>query len=150
MLALALAATPAAAAKMAVPDLDFTDTSGEPGVSDDSHAARLAAFAERLRSELAAKGVDVVMPACTGPCTPATTPFAEMEKAAREAGAALLLVGGLHKMSSLIGMGKLTLIDLDKGTVVCDRLLTYRGDTDEAFDRAARFAAKDVLAHCPH
>ena len=53
-------------------------------------------------------------------------------------------------MSTLIGTGKLTLIDLPPTERSSQQppSLSYRGDTDEAWDRAARFAAEDVLAHC--
>jgi Protein of unknown function (DUF2380) len=147
-LALALA-TPAAAEVIAVPELDFVDSSGEVRDQAADHAARLARFAETLRAELAASGaVEVALPACAGPCSPARTPFAAMAEATRAAGAERLLVGNVHKISTLIGSVKLTLIDLPGDRVLCTRVLSYRGDDDQAWDRAARFAAEDVLRHC--
>ena len=71
-----------------------------------------------------------------------------MAEATRAAGAERLLVGNVHKISTLIGTVKLTLIDLPGDRVVCTRTLTYRGDDDQAWDRAARFAVEDVLANC--
>ena len=40
------------------------------------------------------------------------------------------------------------LIDLPADKVVCRRELTYRGDSPEAWAKAADFAAEDLLAHC--
>ena len=64
------------------------------------------------------------------------------------AGTDLLLVGGIHKMSTLIGAAKVTLIDLGADKVVCTRMLSYRGDSAKAWTRAAEFAAADVLRTC--
>ena len=89
-----------------------------------------------------------MLPACDGPCSPALTPFKAMAEATRAAGAERLLVGNIHKISTLIGSVKLTLIDLPADRVVCTRVLSYRGDDDTAWDRAARFAAEDVVRHC--
>ena len=146
-LALVLAG-PLAAESIAVPALDFVDTSGETGSRADDHDARLELFATTLRGELAAGAVEVVLPACEGPCSPARTPFDEMAAATRAAGAERLLVGSIRKVSTLIGTATLTLIDLPGDRVLCTRTLSYRGDNDVAWERAARFAAEDVLANC--
>lgn len=135
--------------RIAVAPLDFADSSGEQRDQSAQHAARLAAFAARLRTDLDASGrVIAVEPACAAPCSPQTTPFQTMAEATRAAGATLLLAGRVHKLSTLIGDVRLTLIDLDGDRTLCDRRLTYRGDTDEAWAKAAEFAAEDVLAHC--
>jgi hypothetical protein len=148
-LAAVLAGPAAAAEVIAVPALDFVDTSGEAADQRADHDRRLDSFAATLRAGLAASGtVDVVLPACDDACSPARTPFAAMAEATRAAGAERLLVGNVHKISTLIGTVKLTLIDLPGDRVVCTRTLTYRGDDDQAWDRAARFAVGDVLANC--
>jgi hypothetical protein len=150
LLAALLAGAPLAAAEIvAVPGLSFTDTSGEVVDQSEAHAARLELFAETLRRELAATGsVEVVVPVCDAPCRPGVTPFSKMRDATRAAGANLLLVGGIHKVSTLIGSVSLRLIDLSADRVVCDRALSYRGDSDDAWRRAAIFAAEDVLHAC--
>jgi hypothetical protein len=145
----ALAVPAGAAERIAVPALDFIDSSGEVGDRVAEHAARLERFAATLRAGLAEAGtVEVVLPACEGACSPASTPFPEMAAATRAAGAERLLVGSVHKISTLIGTVRLVLIDLPGDRVVCTRTLSYRGDSDEAWERAARFAVGDVLAHC--
>lgn len=130
---------------VAVPALDYIDGSGEPG---RDRAAMLAAFAATLRTELAAAGLTVVEPACATPCSPARTPFAEMSAASAAAGAPWLLAGAIRKVSTLIGTVTLTLIDLPGDRVICTRTLSYRGDTAEAWQRAAQFGARDVVRHC--
>jgi hypothetical protein len=37
-------------------------------------------------------------------------------------------------------------IDVDAERLVLDRLLTFRGDTDEAWERAEAFVAREVAA----
>ncbi len=64
------------------------------------------------------------------------------------AGATLLLVGEVHKTSTLVGWMKFAVLDLRRRTATCDRLLTYRGDTDEAWHRAAQFAVRDIERNC--
>jgi hypothetical protein len=62
--------------------------------------------------------------------------------------ATLLLVGRIHKISTLIGKINMNVIDLKGDQVVCERSLSYRGDSDQAWSRAAKFAAKDVIRYC--
>lgn len=147
-LALLLAGPASAAGVVAVPALDFVDGSGETGDQAEAHARRLADLAGTLRAGLAASGrVRVVTPDC-GDCSPARTPFAEMAGAAQGAGADLLLVGNVHKISTLISTLKLTVLDLPGDRQVCTRTLSFRGDDDEAWRRAAGFAVEDVLENC--
>lgn len=149
LLTACLAGSPALATdRVAVPDLDFRDTSGEASDQAAKHAGQLALFAETLRAGLGEGGVEAVAPACDRRCSPVVTPFEEMAAATRAAGTHLMLVGGLHKISTLIGTIRLKLIDLDADRVVCERMLSYRGDDAQAWARAAEFAAEDVLSAC--
>jgi hypothetical protein len=52
-------------------------------------------------------------------------------------------------MSSLVQWAKIQIADEEQGQVVFDRLLTFRGDTDEAWQRAESFLARDVLQSAP-
>ena len=173
------AAGPAAAPpRIAVPPFDFTDASAAappppaaplPGMARstppapapaveaptveaptvEAPAARLAAFADRLRAVIDASGrAATVAPACAPACSPLRTPLPQMAEAARAAGASLLLAGGVKRISPAMGTVRLVLIDLPADKVVCRRELTYRGDSPEAWAKAADFAAEDLLAHC--
>lgn len=148
-LLLCLVALPALAdERVAVPSFDFTDGSGEVRDQTAEHEAQLALFNETLRGALEEGGLDVVVPECGEGCSPGNTQFKAMAEAARAVDAPLLLVGGLHKVSTLIGTIRLSVIDLDTDKVVCTRSLTYRGDNAEAWTRAAEFTAGDVLKTC--
>jgi hypothetical protein len=52
-------------------------------------------------------------------------------------------------MSSLVQWAKIEIADEDQGRIVFDRLLTFRGDTDEAWQKAESFLARDVLQSAP-
>lgn len=158
--------------RIAVPPFDFTDASAAapppaaplpgmtrtappapaaaaPAPAAEAPAARLAAFADRLRAAIDASGrAATVAPACAPVCSPLRTPLPQMAEAARAAGATLLLAGGVKRISPAMGTVRLVLIDLPADTVVCQRELTYRGDSPEAWAKAADFAAEDLLAHC--
>jgi len=133
---------------MAIVGLDYVDTSGEVSNQKAAHQRRLQAFAKALQRDLAASGRYRFVPISCGaePCSSRMNPF-ELQKAAHAAGAKLVLIGGIHKMSTLIQWAKIQIIDEDQGHVVFDRLLTFRGDTDEAWQKAEGFVAGEILAH---
>ena len=136
---------------IAVIDLDYVDTSGEVRDQHQEHAARIARFSEALRSDLARSGkFRIVAPRCDpAPCTSSGAPPAALLAAARQAGAKLVLIGGVHKQSTLIQWAKVQAIDVDADRVVLDKLITFRGDTDEAWDRAEAFLAREMAALAP-
>jgi Protein of unknown function (DUF2380) len=135
---------------LAVLDLDYVDTSGEPTDQTAAHQRRAADFVSALQRDLAANGQYRVVPmSCgSGPCEPAMN-SAELQKAARAAGARFVLLGGVHKMSTLVQWAKIQVADEEQGRIVFDRLLTFRGDTDEAWQKAESFVARDVLNSAP-
>jgi hypothetical protein len=148
-------ASPAAAADatpvpIAVLDLVYVDTSGEPRDQTQEHAARIRRFSDALRSDLERSGkFRIVTPTCgAGPCSASGEP-SELVARAREAGAKLVLIGGVHKQSTLIQWAKVQAIDVDGGRPVLDKLYTFRGDTDEAWERAEAFVAREVAELAP-
>ena len=150
-------ASPAVAADSAPPpvplavlDLVYVDTSGEPRDQTQEHAARIRRFSEALRSDLEHSGkFRIVTPTCgAAPCS-ASGELAELIARSREAGAKLVLIGGVHKQSTLIQWAKVQAVDVDAGRPVLDKLFTFRGDTDEAWERAEAFVAREVAALAP-
>src|ERR1700722_14080070 len=135
---------------LAILDFDYADTSGEPTDQVAAHQRRAADFASALQRGLWANGKYRIVPMSCGsePCEPVMNP-AELQKAARAAGARFVLLGGVHKMSSLVQWAKIQIADEEQGQIVFDRLLTFRGDTDEAWQRAESFVARDVLNSTP-
>jgi hypothetical protein len=141
---------PTQPAALAVLNLDYVDTSGEPTDQTAAHQRRAADFVSALEKDLAANGQYRIVPMSCGsaPCDPAMNP-SELQKAARAAGAKLVLLGGVHKMSTLIQWAKIQIADEEQGRIVFDRLVTFRGDTDEAWQKAESFIAHDVLESAP-
>lgn len=138
----------AAQASIAIVDFDYIDTSGEPRDQDAEHRALLAEFMRALKSDIAAKGrLRLVAPDCQpSPCALSGSSVPALLSAAREAGADILLIGGVHKMSTLIQWAKVDVIDVKTGRVLFDKLFSFRGDTIEAWRRAETFIAEEIVA----
>lgn len=136
----------AAPLTVAVPDVGFTDSSGEPVNQDAAHHARLAALAQALRSDLGRDGrlASLAIPCGGPPCALDEAGVERLRGEAAKAGASLMLVAGVHKMSTLVLSMKVGVIDVATGKVVLQRLLSFRGDNDEGWRRAGSFVAKDV------
>lgn len=133
---------------IAVAEFDYIDTSGEVREQRATHEARLQAFARTIRSDLAGSGkYRVVTLSCApAPCSASRTDPATLLAEARRAGAKLLLYGGLHKMSTLIQNSLVQVVDVDADKLVFDRLISFRGDSDEAWQRAERFLVGELVA----
>ena len=65
---------------------------------------------------------------------------------ARQAGAKLVIFGGMHKMSTLVQWAKLQALDLQSDKIVFDKLITFRGDNDESWRQAESFVARELIA----
>jgi hypothetical protein len=141
------AATPLS---VAVADFDYVDTSGEAVDQSAEHRARVASFAALLRDNIAAQGDYRVMPIdCPDhPCTATSMTPDAFIAAARRAGARLVVYGGIRKMSTLVQWGEVQLLDLEKEKLLMRRTVTFRGDNDMAYRRAADFVGdtlKDAM-----
>ena len=93
---------------VAVIDFDYVDTSGEERDQRKEHEARLAAFMGSLKSDLAKSAqFKVVTPLCEpAPCSLTGTIMPKLLAASREAGADIVIIGGVHKMSTLVQWAK--------------------------------------------
>ena len=99
-----------------------------------------------LRTDLARAGrFGIVGIKCSMPC-----PANDLLAKARKAGSHYLIVGAIQKESSLVLWAKLDVIDLRAGKSVLNRWITFRGDTDEAWKRAARFTARSINDGIPN
>jgi hypothetical protein len=136
----------AAPLTIAVADFDYIDTSGEVKDQRAAHQARMAQFAELLRAKLGADGQFQVMPlACAEPpCTPINMQPDRFIAASRSSSARYIVYGGIHKTSTLVQWGDIELLDLEANKLLLKRTVTFRGDTDEAFSRAAAFVSETV------
>lgn len=135
---------------LATSGFDFRDTSGEVRDQRAEHAKRLKVLGIALQEGLSASNrMNLVPLTCgAGDCTARTAGVEAVSVQAREAGARYLLVGEVRKMSTLVGGVKFAVLDLASSKPICDRFLSYRGDTDEAWRRAGAFAAQDIEKRC--
>jgi Protein of unknown function (DUF2380) len=135
---------------VAVADFGYIDTSGEVRDQSAEHRARVAAFAELLRENLSAAGYHVQALECPDPpCTARRMGADEFAAAARRAGARLVVYGGIRKQSTLVQWGRIQVLDLDSNQLLLQRVVTFRGDTDMAFSRAAAFVGDMVKEAMP-
>ncbi len=144
---LLLLQAPAAAAvsTLAISDFSFADTSGEPIDQSAVHAQRLSVFMQTLRQDVASSGhVRLVPILCGSEACKAKSD--DIVSAAAAGGADFLLIGGVHKMSSLVQWIEVALIALPARTTLLDRTYTFRGDSALAWQNAEKFVARDMAA----
>jgi Protein of unknown function (DUF2380) len=141
---------PAQSTKLAVASFTFEDTSGEVKTDTAQHDAMLKDFQSIASKTLSEKlKLDVApLPCAPDKCSLGDPGMEALADMAKKADARYLVAGGLHKMSTLVGWAKVVVVDLGPNGKVCDRLLSYRGDNAEAWERAAKFAASDLIDHC--
>lgn len=133
-------------------DLEIVDTSGEPTDQRQAHERRLEAIKEALETELAARGVYAVVDpteiradidairagqylhACNG---------CEI-RLARAVDADRVLTGRVNKVSSLILSLWVEIKDVDSGRPIVRKVLDFRGDTDQAWQRATLYLLREL------
>ena len=138
--------------RLLVLDFEILDTSGEPIDHRADHARRLRLIRDSIAQQLAdAKIYSIAdreavrgeldsilarqfLRSCNG---------CELDLA-RRAGADLVMLGGFHKVSTLIGRMEIVIKDANTGEIVYARMFGFRGDTDEAWLRAARFFIEEM------
>ena len=130
----------------AVAGIAYIDTSGEVIDQSADHLRRLRAFEASLRTDLAAGGklrsADLDCP--PNACSVGDLDVGQLLGKAQAAGADFLLIGSVHKMSTLVQWAKFDIIDVKARNVVFDRLVTFRGDNDEAWRRAESFIVRQI------
>ena len=133
--------------RLVIAPFGFQDTSGEPRDQKADHARRLSHSMESAEDFLAGTGlVEPALLDCRQSACPET--IAGLVEQARGDGARYLLIGMFRKTSTLIGWIKFNVLDLDEEQVTCDRIVTYRGDTDEAWYRATRMMVREIVKSC--
>ncbi|NPU09638.1 DUF2380 domain-containing protein [Bradyrhizobium sp. 83002] len=147
--ALVLAAGPVRAASDQVPavlvdDFSYLDTSGEPVDQTAAHQRRLQDFVAGLRRDVAADArLRPVSPRCAPSCPSEASSDTRLRMAA-EAGATVVITGGVQKLSTLVQWARAAAIDVATRRVVFDKVFTFRGDSDEAWERAEIFVSRQV------
>jgi hypothetical protein len=130
-----------------IAEVDYKDTSGEARDQLTDHADRAKRFAEALRKDLGESGQYKIVTLDCGkqPCSVESQIPEDLIAAAKKAGARLLVYGGVHKLSTLVQNMKAQAVDVEADRLVFERLITFRGDDDESWDRAERFLVKELL-----
>ncbi len=133
--------------KVAITDFAYIDTAGEPTDQAAVHRKRLQAFMIALRADFERDPAVHLLPSSCPPlCADDGQKPADLLRAAAKAGAKVLVTGGIQKLSTLVQWVKVTAFDVDATRVVFDKLFTFRGDSDEAWQRAEVFVSQEVRA----
>jgi len=131
---------------VAIADFAYVDTSNEPADQAAVHQERLQALMAGLRRDFAADGQFRLVTVSCGsvPCADSEPAPAFLLRAAKDAGAKILVVGGVHKQSTLAQWLKVQAIDIAGNRIAFGRLFTFRGDSDEAWLRAETFVSREI------
>jgi hypothetical protein len=142
----ALPGTPDGQARaIAVDDFSYLDTSNEPTDQTAAHQRRLQAFMAALHDDLTADSrFQPVASSCAANCASNAPALAERLRAASQDGARILVIGNIHKLSTLVLSARLAGIDTASDRILFRKLFTFRGDNDEAWRRAAAFISEEL------
>ncbi|WP_316234593.1 DUF2380 domain-containing protein [Bradyrhizobium sp. SZCCHNR1020] len=138
-----------------VGDFSYLDTSGEPTDQSAVHQRRLQAFIAALHRDVAAdQRLHLRDPSCAPSCLSADTSPDQLRRIAREAGAQVVVIGSIQKMSTLVQWARAAAVDVASNRVIFEKLFTFRGDNDEAWERAETFVSREIrdavaAAHVP-
>jgi Protein of unknown function (DUF2380) len=140
----ASAATAGQALAVSVDDFNYFDTSNEPTDQTAVHEKRLRAFMTALRDDVTADQRFELVPSSCAPCPTEGPALRDRLRAASQAGTQILIIGIVHKMSTLVQMVRTVAVDTTSRRIVFRKFFTFRGDNDEAWQRAERFISEEV------
>jgi hypothetical protein len=130
---------------VSVDDFKYIDSSNEPTDQTAAHERRLKAFMAALRDDVTAdRRFELVRCSCTTNCPIMGPALGDRLRTASEAGAQVLIIGIVHKRSTLVQVVWAVAVDTTSQHVVFRKFFTFRGDNDEAWRRAERFVWEEV------
>ena len=145
LISVAYAANADDALAVSVDDFKYRDTSNEPTDQTAVHEKRLRAFMTALRDDVTADRRFELVPSSCGPNCPTDGPaLRDRLRAASQAGTQILIIGIVHKLSTLVQVVRIAAIDTTAQRVVFRKYFQFRGDNDEAWLRAERFVSEEV------
>lgn len=137
--------SPAAAAEapvVGVLPFSYLDTSGEPRDQSAEHAARVERLTRDLTTEIAGDArVRTLAVTAAAECGQDS---ACILAKARAEGADVVVAGGLQKISTMATQLWIGVFDVETGRQLFHRNMTFRGDNDVAWERAAEFIARQI------
>lgn len=110
-----------------IDDFSYLDTSHEPVDQTSVHQARVQTLMAGLRKDIAAD-----------------PRYRLASDTAPSADARIKIVGGVQKTSTLIQWAKVKIFDVTNNRVLLDRLYTFRGDNQNAWDHAEAFLSDEI------
>lgn len=136
---------------LAIAGFFLIDTSGEQRNQTAEHQARLERFDDIMQKDIAGSGrFTLVEMKCPQPrCSGQSMTMDELLRYARDAGARFLAVGAIEKMSTLVLWARVEVYDVASRKMVFNQLFTFRGDNDEAWQRAAHYVANELINKAP-
>lgn len=141
----ASAATADHALAVSVDDFIYIDTSNEPRDQMAAHEKRLRAFMAALRGDVTADHrFELVPSSCASNCPTDEPALRDRLRAASQAGTQILIIGIVHKVSTLVQVARIAAIDATSQRVLFRKYFQFRGDNDEAWQRAERFVSEEV------
>jgi hypothetical protein len=134
---------------LAVAEIQYSDTSGEAVDQSADHFRRLREFEASLRTDLAASGKvqNVALDCPPNACSIGEIEPAQLLDKAQAAGAGYLLISSFHKVSTLVQWAKVDIIDVKTLNVVYNKIVTFRGDNEKAWQHAESFIVREILDH---
>ncbi|HWN76558.1 MAG TPA: DUF2380 domain-containing protein [Bradyrhizobium sp.] len=103
------------------------------------------AFMTALRDDVTADRRFELVPSSCAPNCPTDGPaLGDRLRAASQAGTQILIIGIVHKLSTLVQGVRIAAIDTTAQRVVFRKYFQFRGDNDEAWQRAERFVSEEV------
>ena len=109
------------AVSLSIEDFNYLDTSGEPTDQTAIHQARLQAFMAALRHDIEAD-----------------------TRYRLQAGANIQIIGAIQKKSTLVQWARVRAIDVAANRIALEKVYTFRGDSDQAWQRAEAFVSEDI------
>jgi Protein of unknown function (DUF2380) len=138
-------ATAGHALAVSVDDFNYIDTSNESADQTAVHEMRLRAFMTALRDDVTAdRRFEIVPSSCAPNCPTDGAALRDRLRAASQAGTQILIIGIVHKLSTLVQVVRIAAIDTTAQRVVFRKYFQFRGDNDEAWQRAERFVSEEV------
>lgn len=138
---LAMLPLTAGARQVAILPVKLLDTSHEAQDQQIAHERRLMLLATVLQEELG-DAILITPQSVAETCQPETTDC--LLALSRDTGSEQALLIVAQKTSTLILQLFVNLVDTGSGTVTLSRNLNFRGDNDEAWQRAGRFLARQI------
>jgi Protein of unknown function (DUF2380) len=130
---------------VSVDDFIYLDTSNAPTDQTAAHEKRLQAFMTALRDD---RRFELVPSSCASDCPTDGPALRDRLRAASQTGTQILIIGTVHKVSTLVQVAGTAAIDATSQRVLFRKYFQFRGDTDEAWQRAERFVSEEVRTGC--